>query len=578
MNEFKYGYPTLVLLISATCGALWVVLLGAVSAAGVSELIYAFTTAGVTSCSGSVVALYLMRPNRLDSKERERQAHAASHDALTGLINRPEMFRQLGDAIEDAEANEMVLGVLFLDLDRFKVVNDSMGHEVGDEVLRVVARRLQGCVRSTDVVARLGGDEFVVICRDLLSADSVVGTAAQILATFDNPVVIGGQDHRIGTSIGISLLQPGERREPDELISNADAAMYRAKETRSGYAVFDEAHRSQLADRLAIERDLQVALDQGQLEVHYQPILDLASRSLYAFEALVRWNHPDRGPVDVDAFLSVAAESGLMGQLGDFVMREACAQMSLWRHRWPGAAEVKISVNLAEQQLVNPALPVKVSETLAWAGLGPQSLILEITEDVIVEHLEGLTTLRELRDMGVSLSIDDFGTGQSSLSYIKQFDMVSSLKIDKTFVRDMQAGRADRAIINAVVAISTDLGLRVVAEGVEFEEQLRELRDMGIDLQQGYLLSKPLPASRIDPSLWFPAAASAPPPRRQPEPAQAPREAADEPGDVSRSAEAGESAPRRGMAGLAAAQSAGGGATKSMSSSTAPTSDGSRSR
>jgi EAL domain-containing protein (putative c-di-GMP-specific phosphodiesterase class I) len=270
-----------------------------------------------------------------------------------------------------------------------------------------------------------------------------------------------------------------------------------------------------------------------------------------------------------------------MGQLGDFVMREACAQMSLWRHRWPGAAEVKISVNLAEQQLVNPALPAKVSETLAWAGLRPQSLILEITEDVIVEHLEGLTTLRELRDMGVSLSIDDFGTGQSSLSYIKQFDMVSSLKIDKTFVRDMQAGRADRAIINAVVAISTDLGLRVVAEGVEFEEQLRELRDMGIDLQQGYLLSKPVPASLIDPDLWFPSAESAPPVRQKSQTAQTAQtasEKAGETGESSGGAEASDSVPRRGMASLAAAQSAGGGATKSMSSSTAPTSDGSKSR
>ncbi len=443
----------------------------------------------------------LLRPEqaRLDQLNDD-----AKRDSLTGLINRPELFRVLNESIRDARRQDMVLGVLFLDLDRFKVVNDSLGHEAGDELLRIVAERLRSTIRNTDVVARLGGDEFVVLCRDLLSADSVVAMARQIHRRFEDPVAIGGQDHRIGTSIGIAVATPQDVRQADDLIRDADAAMYRAKETKSGVAVFDEAHRLQLADRMGIERDLRLALERDEITVHYQPIIDAGSRRLYAFEALVRWNHPQRGELSPIDFLPIAEEAGLMAKVSDYVMREACAQAAVWNHASRSAQDIRMSVNLSEQQLVDASLGRRVADILAWSGLRPQQLVLEITEDVIVDHLDSLQILRDLRSLGVELSIDDFGTGQSSLGYVKQFDMVTTVKIDKRFVRDMRGGGADRAIIEAVVAIAAALDMRVVAEGVEFRDQAEDLQALGVTLMQGYLFSPPVGAAMIDPKLWFP--------------------------------------------------------------------------
>ncbi|MCL4141495.1 UNVERIFIED_CONTAM: hypothetical protein GTU68_000443, partial [Idotea baltica] len=388
----------------------------------------------------------------------------------------------------------MVLGVLFLDLDRFKMVNDSMGHEVGDEVLRIVAERLRSTVRNTDVVSRLGGDEFVVLCRDLMSPESVVAMAQQILKRFKEPVALKGQDFRIGTSIGISIATPGQNRLADDLMRDADAAMYRAKETKSGYAIFDDEQRLEVLDRMDIERDLQTAFEREEFVVHYQPIVDISSRSLYGFEALVRWNHPTRGLIGPGEFMRVAEDAGLMARLGEIVLREACAQAAVWNHISPAAKKVKMSVNLAEQQLVDTGLPTRVAGVLGWAGLDPEQLVLEITEDVIVDHLGGLNTLRELRALGIELSIDDFGTGQSSLGYVKQFDMVTTLKIDQRFVRDMRSGDADRAIIEAVVAMAKALNMRVVAEGMEYEDQVTELQSLGVSLMQGYLFTSPIGA------------------------------------------------------------------------------------
>jgi diguanylate cyclase (GGDEF)-like protein len=394
--------------------------------------------------------------------------------------------------------------VLFLDLDRFKVVNDSMGHEVGDELLRIVADRLRSTVRSTDVVARLGGDEFIVLCRDLISADSVVAMARQILKRFNDPVALNGQDHRISTSIGISISRPGDDPAADDLVREADAAMYRAKETKSGYAVYDDAQRLQILDRIDLERDLQHAVERNEFVVHYQPIVNVFDRSLYGFEALVRWNHPTRGFLGPGAFMSIAEEAGHMSRLGEFVLREACAQAAGWNHISPAAKKVRMSVNLAEQQLVDTGLPMRIAEVLSWSGMSPEQLVLEITEDVVVDHLDSLSALRHIRDLGVELAIDDFGTGQSSLGYVKQFDMVTALKIDKRFVRDMRSGEADRAIIEAIVAMASALGMRVIAEGVEFEDQLEELRALDVGLMQGYLFNTPLGPDLIDPAVFFP--------------------------------------------------------------------------
>lgn len=504
VKRMRGGYPAIILLIGALTAVIWVIVLDYVYRLSPIAMVQTLTSGVLGAAGGSLAALVLMLVAKPDQKRLDQVAHDARHDDLTGLPNRPELFTVLDQSILEASRNQMVLGVLFLDLDRFKVVNDSMGHEVGDELLRIVADRLRSTVRSTDVVARLGGDEFIVLCRDLVSADSVVAMGRQILKRFEDPVALNGQDHRISTSIGISIAMPGDLSKADDLVRDADAAMYRAKETKSGYAVYDDAQRLQIMERIDIERDLQHALERGQFVVYYQPIVDVFGRTLYGFEALLRWNHPTRGFLGPGDFIAIAEDAGHMSRLGEFVLREACAQAAVWNHISPAAQSVKMSVNLAEQQLVDTGLPKKIAEVLQWAGMKPEQLVLEITEDVIVDHLDGLNSLREIRNLGVELSIDDFGTGQSSLGYVKQFDMVSNLKIDKRFVRDMRSGDADRAIIEAVVAMASALDMQVVAEGVEYEDQLDQLKDLGVGLMQGYLFNTPVGPDLIDPGVFFP--------------------------------------------------------------------------
>ncbi len=504
MRGLRGGHPAIVLLVGLIFAVVWVIVLDHVYQLTTVAVVQTLTSGGLGAAGASLAALVLVLVSKPDQARLDQVAHDARHDDLTGLPNRAELFDVLDQSIVDAKRNDMVLGVLFLDLDRFKAVNDSMGHEVGDELLRIVAERLRSTVRSTDVVARLGGDEFVVLCRDLISEDSVIAMARQILKRFRDPVALNGQDHRISTSIGISISKPSDSPRADDLVRDADAAMYRAKETKSGYAVYDDAQRLQILAKIDLERDLQQAVDRNEFVVYYQPIVDVFSRSLYGFEALLRWNHPTKGFLGPGAFMDIAEEAGHMSRLGDYVLREACAQAAVWNHISPSAQQVKMSVNLAEQQLVDTGLPARISETLAWAGLKPEQLALEITEDVIVDHLDGLSTLRRIRDLGVELSIDDFGTGQSSLGYVKQFDMVTTLKIDKRFVHDMRSGDADRAIIEAVVAMASALDMRVIAEGVEYEDQLTELRGLGVGLMQGYLFNTPLGPDLIDPAVFFP--------------------------------------------------------------------------
>ncbi|MEZ5341835.1 MAG: EAL domain-containing protein [Acidimicrobiales bacterium] len=277
--------------------------------------------------------------------------------------------------------------------------------------------------------------------------------------------------------------------------------MYKAKRSRSGFAVFDEIQRQEVTNRLDTERDLTAALEASQFVVHYQPLVSVSKRGLYGFEALVRWQHPTRGLLGPAEFLAVAEETGMMGRIGEMVMREACAQAAVWNHLHPAARSVKMSVNIAEQQLLDGNFPNRVREILEWSGLDPAQLQLEIIEDVVIDHLAGLSVLREIRALGVSLAIDDFGTGQSSLSYVKQFDMVSSLKIDKSFVDDMDGASA--AVIEAVTTMSKAMNLQVIAEGVETTAQVQQLMGYGIDVMQGYLFSKPVSASQIDPAKWF---------------------------------------------------------------------------
>ncbi len=501
-----FALPAIVLLAGCIVAVSWIIGLDYLYVLSPTEIVQLMTTGALGAVGASLASLVLLLVSNPDQKRLDQVEHDAKHDALTGLTNRGELFRILDQSLVSARNENMVLGVLFLDLDRFKAVNDSMGHEVGDELLRIVAVRLKSAVRNTDVVARFGGDEFVVLCRDLLSPDSVVATARQILKHFKDPVALNGKDHHISTSIGIAIASPNETLPGDVLVSGADAAMYRAKQTKSGYSVFDkEAQRVRVMNRLDVERELLQALDRNQFVVHYQPIVDVFAESLYGFEALLRWNHPKRGMLGPGEFLHVAEDVGLMSRIGELVLREACAQMGVWNHISAGAKSIRMGVNVAEQQLTDGRLPNHLAEILSWAGLDPGQLVLEITEDVIVDHLDGMNILNQLRDLGVGLAIDDFGTGQSSLSYIKQFDMVSVLKIDRGFVRDMREANADRAIVEAVVAMASALGLRVVAEGVEYEDQIEQLKQLGVGLMQGFLFEVPVTPDRIDPQIWFPS-------------------------------------------------------------------------
>jgi diguanylate cyclase (GGDEF)-like protein len=432
----------------------------------------------------------------------ERTQHQAVTDPLTGLRNRSGLFAELEHSIAEVRRSQTVMGVLFLDLDRFKVVNDSMGHDVGDELLRIVAARLRNTVRSSDFVARFGGDEFVIVCRGLLSAQSVEQVARSILASFTQPIALQGAAQVVSTSIGIAVADAEDPRSPEELVRDADVAMFKAKRARAGYAVFDEAERMRAVDRLDIERELLQGLAEGQLTVYYQPIVALPRCEAVGFEALVRWNHPSRGLLAPAAFLDVAEDAGLMSVIGELVLREACAQKAVWNHLSARADELTISVNVAEQQLRDPSFAQQVAATLDWAGLPPEQLTLEITEGIVAANLTDLRVLKNLAELGVTLAIDDFGTGQSSLALLRQLDMVSILKIDREFVNGLRRGVADSAIVEAIVSMAAALELTVVAEGVEDRRQLAQLRRLGVDLIQGYLFNHPLPANDIRPGAW----------------------------------------------------------------------------
>ncbi len=495
--------PGIVIGCGIATAVVWLAMLFVVTDLSQEALVIAGTSGAVGAIGGGIGAIWQTWSQRHNVLSLAQAEHQAQHDSLTGLANRTSLFVELERASEKAKKHDTVLGVLFLDLDRFKVINDSMGHEAGDELLRIVATRLKAAVRGTDLVARFGGDEFVIVCRDLLSERSVLAVAEQILKSFQQPVSLNGAAQIVSTSIGVAIALPADRRKPEDLVRDADAAMYRAKKSRSGYAVFDEAQRQQVMNRLDIERDLVRALDEEQLVVYYQPIVNVPMKRLYGFEALVRWNHPTRGLIGPGEFLGVAEETGMMARIGEMVLREACAQAAVWNHLSPDARNIRMAVNIAEQQLLDSQLPERVAGILAWSGLPAEQLVLEIIEDVIVDHLDGLKMLRDIRDLGVNLAIDDFGTGQSSLSYVKQFDMVTTLKIDKTFVDSMDQGTSNRAIIEAIIAMAKALDMNIVAEGVESEIQVRQLLDLGVSIMQGYLFNKPVDASVIDPAVWF---------------------------------------------------------------------------
>ena len=408
-------------------------------------------------------------------------------------------MHSLQQALDRGQSENTAVGVLFLDLDRFKMVNDSMGHETGDLLLTLVAERLLDSVRTTDSVARFGGDEFIVICSGLMNESAISAMATDILAAFEKPLIIDGGEFVVTPSIGVAASSPDHPRLASDLLRDVDAAMYRAKRSKSGHAVYDEAQRRNAISRIQTERALRTALDNSDLEVFYQPIVDGNTRTLRELEALVRWRRPDKGLVSPDQFLPVAEEAGLMSALGELVMREACAQSALWNHGALTGSRIGMAVNVAERQLIDKNFPSLVARVLQWSGLTPSQLILEITEDLVVDHLDSsLSVLRDLKSLGVALSIDDFGTGRSSLSYIKRLDMVDSLKIDRSFVSDLGHSHVSHTIVEAIVSMAGALGLDVVAEGVETEHQYEYLRGRGVSLMQGYLFHAPMSSTDLE--------------------------------------------------------------------------------
>ncbi len=486
--------------------------------------------AAVGGCFVSIVAAAPALFWKRHSDEMEEQVFQSNQqaltDELTGLPNRTGMLRYLERAVEEANRTDTAVGVLFLDLDRFKVINDSLGHETGDAMLQEVAQRVDSAVRASDVVARFGGDEFVVITRGLLNAASSISIAQQILAAFEQPLPLPqGGEHVVTPSIGIATADETNPRTPRELVRDADAAMYRAKRTKSGYALFDEEQRKDALSRLDVERALRAAIDDRDLEVYYQPIVDTESRTMASMEALVRWNRAGFGFVGPDTFLPIAEEAGLISPIGEEVLREACAQASLWNRELMTGRDISVGVNVAERQLIDSAFVDRVAEVLRWSGLPPEQLTIEITEDIMLAHLDSsLTVLRDVKELGVNLAIDDFGTGRSSLSYIAELDMVDYLKIDKRFIDDVVTNPVDLAIVEAITTLARAVGLGVVAEGVESEEQYDILRGLGVERIQGYLFQRPLNATDLEAAI----AAGEPPlptastPRPAPPPTVAP--------------------------------------------------------
>ncbi len=425
----------------------------------------------------------------------EQLVFVAYYDALTGLSNRTQINRQLEQSIAFCRRRGEQLAVMFIDLDNFKLVNDSLGHNAGDALLRDVARRLKGAVRETDIVGRLGGDEFVVILPGVEDDNAVAGVCSKLIAAMELPCTF--EEHLIQTSCSIGISRfPNDAVTGDRLIVAADDAMYRAKELgKNGFVFYSSEWGRQINQRMVLEADLRRALAESQFELHYQPIHD-ADGGVHSLEALLRWQHPERGLVAPDVFMQSAERSGLIVPIGAWVLRTVCSQLRVWHDA--GAVDVKVAVNLSARQFRDPDLVGLVMGTLAEFDLDPSCLALELTESSIMQQPErARATLDELRRNGLRIAVDDFGTGYSSLSYLKRLP-IHALKIDRSFMTDLPDNRESGAIVSAIVTMSRALGLTVVGEGVENSAQARFLNDLGCDLLQGFLFEQPAPAMVIE--------------------------------------------------------------------------------
>jgi diguanylate cyclase (GGDEF)-like protein len=434
-------------------------------------------------------------------KRLEQLTKQAFRDPLTNLPNRALFMDRLSHGLTRAQRRHEHLAVLFLDLDRFKVVNDTLGHTVGDQLLVEVSRRLTSALRPGDTVARLGGDEFGILLEDVADAETAETVALRVEESLGKPYRFEGREVFVTASIGIAL-SSAKLGLPEEILRDADLAMYHAKaKGKARHEVFDGSMSAPALDRMDLEMDLRSAISRHEFRLHYQPILRLDTGKITEVEALIRWQHEKRGLLQPDEFIGLTEETGLIVPIGQWVLSEACKQARLWQVEYPTTPPLVMSVNLSAKQFQNPKLVEEITQALDESGLAPSCLKLEITESTVMQDAPvTLTKLNELKELGVRLAIDDFGTGYSSLGYLKRFP-VDTLKIDRSFVKGLSPDGGDNAIVRAVVTVAKSLNMDVTAEGVETEGQLAELKALGCDRGQGFLFARPVTAERVAPLL-----------------------------------------------------------------------------
>ena len=454
------------------------------------------TLSAVRDDDGIITHYMAVKENITQRKETEQQLeHQATHDPLTGLPNRLLLEDRVHHAIEVARRENRRIGLMFIDLDRFKIVNDSLGHVAGDELLKVVSGRLRHTLRRSDTVARLGGDEFVVVLTHFQNSGELADVAEKIARSLEEPVELAGHVVHVGASIGIALY-PEDGDNFHDLMKDADTAMYRAKQKgRNTFCFYDARMNDEALDRLKLEEALRRALIRGEFQLYYQPQIDLQTGMMTSVEALIRWNCPERGLVSPGVFIPVAEESNLISMIGWWVLEEACRQLAVWRAS--GMAPIKVAVNVSGRQFLNHALVECISDLLRQYEVHPSLLEIELTESTVMAEPErAIEQLSRLRDIGIQVSVDDFGTGYSSLSYLKRLPL-NTIKVDRSFVRDVNSQSDNAAIVSAILGLADALDMSIVAEGVETEGEETHLRDAGCIKVQGFRYAQPMPADQL---------------------------------------------------------------------------------
>ena len=440
------------------------------------------------------------RIGRNTTAHLRRMEHRASHDELTGLLNREELFDRLDQALESAYRHGHTVGVLFCDLDGFKAINDSMGHEAGDELLRQFAARLRRTVRRGDVVGRVGGDEFVVVAPDMDHDWTAREIADNIRAAFQAPIKIVDGSAMMVPSIGVSVASRSNPATAEEVVAHADQMMYRAKRTGSGVEVFDDDNRREVLDRREVERAIVPALADGQFQVHYQPIVSESERRIVGLEGLIRWQHPIHGVIGPDRFLPVAEEAGLVARLGEVVLREVAAQASVWNHLFGIVGGPSVAVNLAERQLLDASFPDRLAEIIEWAGIPASQLDLEIREQLLHARAgDKSNVLPRLAQLGCRIVVDDFGVSETGYSRARRFDLIDVVKIDRSIIAAIEHDDVSRAVVDATVSMASALDLDIVAEGVERSVATRSAARHGCRPDAGIPLPAPVTSGDVRP-------------------------------------------------------------------------------